>query len=119
MTEPTMDLGERREAERSLARQRIEAREEYVRQAEAEAKADRDYEVTRATAFMEARTSGSPVTEADLLSRKAAADFKFRREIAHSLARAALLKVQEAERSQVTIRDIHSASERIDGLVAV
>lgn len=118
MPEPTMDLEARRRAERQLARSRVEAREEYVRQAEVEARADHAYELTRATAFLDARGKGAPVTEAEMVARKAAADHKLERDIAHSLARAALLRISETERSQVAVRDMHSASERIDGLVA-
>lgn len=118
MSEPTMDLQDRRRMERHYANLRIKAREEYVRQAEIEAKAEHAYDLTRSTAFLDARGKGAPIGEAEMVARRAAVDHKLERDIAHAMARAALLRVAEAERGQVAVRDMHSASERIDGLVA-
>lgn len=116
--EATMDLQARRVADRKLAEQRREARRDYVRYAEQEADADRDYERTRARVFAEAKSEGDSDRAAELKARDAAADAKHRRDIAHSLARAALLRIQETERESVTVRDLHATSERIDGLAA-
>lgn len=113
-----MDLHARRLADRKLAETRREARRDYVRYAEQEADADRDYERTRATAFAKAKSEGLSDRAAELACRDAAADHKHRRDIAHSLARAALLRIQEAERESVSVRDIHATSERIDGVAA-
>lgn len=116
--EPTMNLQGRRDADRVLARRRQEARRDYERYAEQEAEADRLYEKTRATVFVQAKAEGDSDRTAELKCRDAAADHKYRRDLAHSLAKSALLRVAEAERESVTVRDIHSTSERIDGVVA-
>lgn len=114
----TMDLAERRQADRTLAQRRQEARRDYVRYSEQEADADREYAVTLAKTFAKHRSDGEPVGAAEIAARAAAADHKHRRDIAHSLARAALLRIDETEREAVTVRDIHSSSERVDGLAA-
>lgn len=114
----TMDLAERRAADRTLAERRQEARRDYVRYSEQEADADRDYEKTRARVFAEAKSDGLSDRTAELKCREAAADHKHRRDIAHSLARAALLRIAESERESVTVRDLHASSERVEGLAA-
>lgn len=100
----TMDLAERRAADRELATQRADAR--------------RDYERTRARVFAEQKSKGASDRAAELACRDAAADAKHKRDLAHSLARSALLRINEVERKSVTVRDIHATSERIDGLAA-
>ena len=113
-----MDLAERRAADRQLALQRRSARMDYIQHAAEEAEADRDYERTRARVFAEQKAAGKSDRAAELACREAAADAKYRRDIAHSLARAALLRIAESERESVTVRDLHSSSERVDGLAA-
>lgn len=112
----TMDLAERRVADRTLAERRQTARRDYVRYAEEEAAADREYTKTLARVFLEHRDKGEPVGASELLAKAEAAEAKQRRDIAHSLARAALLRIDETEREAVTVRDIHSSSERVDGV---
>jgi len=113
-----MDLAERRVADRTLAQRRQEARRDYVRYAEQEADADREYAVTLAKTFATQRSNGESVGAAEIAAKAAAADHKHRRDISHSLAKAALLRIDETEREAVTVRDIHSSSERVDGLSA-
>lgn len=116
MTQPTMNLDERRRADHQLAVQRRQARAEYVEQAEIEAKADADYRRIKSTTFLECRDQGLPANGAEIVANAAAAAAKQKRDIAAALAKAALLKVQETERESVSVRDIHTSSERIDGL---
>lgn len=113
-----MDLNERRRADHKLAVSRRQARTEYVEQAETAAKADAEYCRVKSVTFLECRDNGMPVTGAEIVAKAAAAEAKQRRDIALSLAKAALLKIQETERESVSVRDIHSTSERIDGLAA-
>jgi hypothetical protein len=113
-----MDLAERRAADRTLAQRRQEARRDYVRYAEQAADADREYETTRAKVFAQQKSEGATDKAAELACRAAAAEAKHRRDIANSLARSALLRVDETEREAVTVRDLHSSSERVDGLAA-
>lgn len=114
----TMDLAERRLADRTLAERRQAARRDYVRYAEQEADADREYAVTMAKTLATARSNGEPVGAAEIAAKAAAAEAKHRRDIAKSLAKAALLRIEETEREAVTVRDIHASSERVDGLSA-
>lgn len=114
----TMDLAERRLADRTLAQRRQDARRDYVRYAEDEANADREYAKTLARVFLQHRDKGEAVGASELLAKADAAEAKQRRDIAHSLARAALLRIDETEREAVTVRDLHSSSERVDGLAA-
>jgi hypothetical protein len=113
-----MDLAERRNADRTLAERRQAARRDYVRYSEQEADADREYERTRARTFAQAKLEGASDRAAELAARDAAADHKHRRDIAHSLAKAALLRIDETEREHVTVRDIHASSEKVDGVAA-
>ena len=112
----TMDLNDRRRADHQLAVQRREARAEYVKQAEIEARADAEYRRVKSVTYLECRDKSMPSNGAEIVANAAAAEAKQRRDIAASLAKAALLKIQETEREAVSVRDLHASSERIDGL---
>lgn len=114
----TMDLAERRAADRELSRQRQDARKDYVRHAEEAAEADCEYRKTKARVFLEKRHAGESVEGAKIFAEAEGAEAKQRAAIASSLAKAALLRVDEKERDSVTVRDLHASSERIDGLAA-
>lgn len=121
MSEPdrrTMDLAERRSAERTIAEARKAARRDFVRYSEEAAKADLEYDKVRARRLVELRSESEPAGVAELRARADAAEHKHRRDIATSLAKAALLRVDEAERESVVVRDLHQSSERVDGLAA-
>ena len=118
MVEGTMDLNARRRADRTLAERRQEARRDYVRYAEQAADADREYRRIKASTYAEQRSQGNTSVGAELEANAAAADARHRRDIADSLAKAALLRIEEASREAVSVRDIHATSERIDGLAA-
>lgn len=114
----TMDLNDRRRADHQLAKDSEEARNEYVRQAEIEAIADGEYRRVKAKTYLEARDQAMTSTGAEIVAAAAASEVKQKRDIASSLAKASLLKIAECDRRRVTVRDIHSTSERIDGLAA-
>ena len=116
--EGTMDLQQRRLADRTLAERRQAARRDYVRYAEQAADADRDYRRVKATTYAEERSQGNTSVGAEIQANAKAADAKHRRDIADSLAKSSLLRIQEVERETISVRDIHSTSERIDGLAA-
>ena len=116
--EPTMDLQARRQADRALAESRRKARAEYVAQSQVAAEADAEYRKVKAQVFVSLRNEGEPQESAKIQAEAAAADERQRRDIAASLARAALLKIEEVERDSVTVRDISKLSERIDGVAA-
>ena len=114
----TMDLAERRAADRQIAEQRRDARRDYVRYSEQAADADLEYRKTKARRFVELRAEAEPVEAAKIQAEADAADAKRTRDIAASMAKAALLRVEETERDSVSVRDLHKTSERIDGLAA-
>lgn len=116
--EPTMDLQGRRNADRKLAELRREARRDFERYAEQEADAERDYRKAMAVRFAEAKGEGLSDKRAETDAKGATADLRHRRDIAHSLAFSARMRIAELERDAVSVRDIHSTSERIDGTVA-
>lgn len=116
--EGTMDLHARRIADRKLAERRQEARRDYVRYAEQAADADLEYRKVKAVKYTEERSMGNTSVGAELLANAEAAEAKHRRDIADSLAKASLLRIQEVERETISVRDIHATSEKIDGLAA-
>jgi hypothetical protein len=113
-----MDLTARRNAERKLAEIRRDARKDFVRYKEQAADADREYRRMKASVYAEQRSQGNTSVGAEIEANAQAADARHRRDIAESLAKAALLQFAACERDSVSIRDIHSTSERIDGLAA-
>jgi hypothetical protein len=114
----TMDLNDRRRADHQLAKDSDDARGEYVRQAEIEAIADGEYRRIKAQTYVQCRDQSMTSAGAEIVAAAAASEIKQKRDIAESLKRAALLKIAECDRRRVTVRDIHSTSERIDGLAA-
>lgn len=112
----TMDLAERRQADRKVAGRRRNARKTYEEQSSKAAQADLDYRRTKATQYLEYRAEGETGEGSRIRAEADAADHKKARDIAASLAKAALLKVEETERDSVTIRDVHRTSEKIDGV---
>ena len=114
----TMDLNDRRRADHQLAKDIDDARGEYVRQAEIEAIADGEYRRIKAQTYVQCRDQSMTSAGAEIVAAAAASEIKQKRDIAESLKRAALLKIAECDRRRVTVRDIHSTSERIDGLAA-
>lgn len=114
----TMDLAERRAADRALSEQRRDARRDYVRYAEQAADAEQEYRKTKARRFVELRAEGEAQESAKIQAEADAAEARHKRDIAAAMAKAALLRIEEAERDSVTVRDIHASSERVDGLAA-
>lgn len=113
-----MDLEQRRRADRSIAEDRRAARRDYVEHAEVAAKEDLAYRKTKAIKLVEYRAAGEPAGVAQIRAEADAAEHRMKRDIAASLAKASLLKVDETEREATTVRDIHATSQKIDGLSA-
>jgi hypothetical protein len=111
-----MDLQERWQVERRIAEARKAARRDYVRYSEESAVADLEYRKTKAIKLVEYRSEGEPAGVAEVRAEADAAGHKHKRDIAASMAKAALLRVDESERESVVVRDLHATSERIDGL---
>lgn len=111
-----MDLDARRKADRSIAEGRRAARRDYVKHSEVAAKEDLAYRKTKAIKLVEYRAGGEPAGVAQIRAEADAAEHRMKRDIAASLAKASLLKVDEAEREATVVRDLHRTSERLDGL---
>lgn len=114
----TMDLAERKAADRATAKYRAKARKEYVAQADIAANKDREYRELKATKYVELRHEGETSEGSRIRAEAASARLRSERDIAASLAKAALLRIDEAERNSVSVRDIHATSQKIDGLAA-
>ena len=71
-----------------------------------------------AKSLTRSRSDGEPVGAAEIIARADAADAKHRRDIAASLAKASLLKIEELERDSATLRSISTWSMKIDGVEA-
>jgi hypothetical protein len=114
----TMDMAERRAADRKSAKYRRQARIDFEMQAKIAAEKDAAYRQTKARRYVELRAEGETSEGSRIRAEGDSAELRSERDIASSLAKAALLRVDEAERNSVSIRDIHKTSERIDGVAA-
>lgn len=109
---PALDLDDFRRRAADVTRQRREARRDYERYAEQAADADREYRKTLATAFITAKAGDATVKQAELEADAEAADARHKRAIAESLAKAALLRVEECERDAATLRTVYESGRR-------
>src|SRR5690348_394617 len=85
----TMDLAERRQAERQIAEERKAARRDYVRYSEAAAKEDLADRKRKATRFVELRGEGETAEGSKIRAEADAGEHKYRCKIADSMARSA------------------------------
>lgn len=113
--QPTMTLDGLREGARKLSTARSEARRDYERYAEEAATAEREYRVTLAKVFARERSAGEPAGASEILAKAAASEAGHRRDLATSLAKSALLRIEALERDAATLRSIADWSQRIDG----
>lgn len=118
-----LDFAEVQRAARALGEKRREARRAYEEQSQAAADADRDYRRVFAVAFTRARAGsdsepGRSVAEAEALAASEAAEAKHRRDIAQSLAKSALLRIEELEADRAMLRQLGDWSQRIEGVAA-
>ena len=116
-----LDFADVQRAARQLGEKRRQARKEYEEQSLLAADADRDYRKAFAVAFTRARvgdeeTPGKSVGEAEAIAAAEAADAKHRRDIAQSLAKSALLRIEELEADKSNLRMLGEWSQRIEGI---
>jgi hypothetical protein len=109
---PALDLHEFRAKFTELHKQRQEARHEHRKYSEEEATHERAFRKTLAVAFATAKGNGLSDKRAEIEARAAAADHAFQRDIAHSLAVSAKLRIEEIERASASLRHISERSER-------
>ena len=96
-----MDLQGRRNADRKLSEARREARRDYERYAEQEADAERDYRKGMSVEFAKCKTDGKTNQQSEIDAKAATADLRHKRDIAHSLAFSARMRIAELERDGV------------------
>jgi hypothetical protein len=116
--QPTLTLDDMRRGAHQLAQARRDARRDFERYSEQEADADREYRVTLAKVFARERSAGEPAGASEILAKAAAAEAKHKRDLAASLAKSALLRIEELERDAATLRSIADWSRAIDGAAA-
>lgn len=103
---------------RKLAEKRRDGRRDFERYAEQAANAEQAYHKTKAIEFAKARSSGQGVKEAEILANGRSADERHRRDIAQSLAKSALLRIDELEADRAMLRQLGDWSQRMEGVVA-
>lgn len=122
MTEiqPHMDFGEIRAAAHDLAEKRREARRDYERRSEEAAEAERDFRKELAIQFTCCRSDDKGVGESEILANghEQVAGYRHKRDICQSLAKAALLRIEELEADRAMLRQLGDWSQRMEGVVA-
>ncbi len=114
MTQPHFDMAEVRAAAHKLAESRREARRDYERYSEQTADAERDYRKRLAIAFAESKSRDVTAAQAELEAHAAAADHKHRRDLASSLAKSCLLRIEELEADRAMLRQLGDWSQRME-----
>ena len=113
--QPTLGLNELRQKAHALSQRRSDAIRDYERYAEQEADADRDFRITLAKRFTQARSDSEPAGASEIIARAAAAEAKHKCAIASSLAKSSLLRIEECERDAATLRSVADWSRSLDG----
>lgn len=109
-----MSFEEIRAASHDLARNRRKAIVEYQLHAEAAANAERDFRKKLATELTKFRSAEKGVGESEILANAEAADQRHARDLAHSIARADLLRIDAYEREQATLRQLADFSKDLE-----
>jgi len=112
--QPTLTLDEFRAKANAMQQARSDARRDYERYAEQEADADRTYRQTLAQAFATARAGDMTAAQSDVEAHSKASDAKHTRDLAKSMAKSALLRIEALEADRATLRSIAEWSQRID-----
>jgi hypothetical protein len=117
--QPHLDFQEIRTAAHQLGQKRREARRDYERYADHAAEGERKYRKTLAIAFVEARAKeGVTAVQAELEAASRAADARYERDIAQSMAKSALLRIEELEADRAMLRQLGDWSQRMEGVAA-
>ena len=117
--QPTLSLDEFRRQSRVLQENRSKAREEYERHAQEEAQAEFEYRRAFAIAHTQAAAKGTlnaKGIEAEAVAQTA--PLRLKRDLAKSLAKSSLLRINELEADRATLRSIAEWSQRVDGVTA-
>lgn len=112
---PTMTLDEFRRQSSQIQSERAKARGRYEGYAKEAAEAETEYRKRLAQAFAEAkRMEGVTAAQAELEAHSAASEARLKRDLAQSLAKSSLLRVEALEADRATLRSIAEWSQKID-----
>lgn len=114
--EPHLSFSEIRSAAHDLAERRRQARADYEKRSREAADAERDYRKKLAIELTKFRSSEKGVGESEILANAEAADEKHRRDIAQSLAKAALLRIEELEADRAMLRQLGAWSQELEAV---
>lgn len=109
-----MGFAELRSAAHNLASRRRDARKDYEKHANKAADAERDFRKKLAVEFTKARSSGKGVGESEILANGEAADERHERDLEQSLAKAALLRIEELEADRAMLRQLGAWSQELE-----
>lgn len=101
-----------------LQEARSAARRDYVRYSEEEAEADRQYRMTLASAFAQCKANDMTAAQAEVEAHARASDAKLKRDLAKSMSKSALLRIEQLEADRATLRVVADWSQRIEGVTA-
>lgn len=116
--QPVLSLDEFRRQSRALQEARTAARRDYERYAEEEAKADKQYRMTLAVAFAECKAKDLTAAQAEHEAHSRASDSKLKRDLAKTMAKSALLRIEQLEADRASLRSVAEWSQRIEGVTA-
>lgn len=109
-----LSFEEIRAAAHELAKRRRQARTDYVARSEEAADAEREYHKSKAIAFTKARANEKGVGESEILANADSADARHTRDVAHALAKAALLRIDELEADRAMLRQLADFSRELE-----
>lgn len=116
--QPVLSLDEFRVKANQMQKARSEARRDFERYAEQEAQADKAYRLSLATAFAQAKAKDMTAAQAEMEAHAMASDKKLERDLAKSMAKSALLRIEQLEADRATLRSVAEWSQRIEGVAA-
>lgn len=113
--EPHLTFDQVRKAAHLLGEKRRAARADYEHRTREAAEAERDYRKTKAIAFTKARDGEKGVGESEIIADHHSADARYRRDIAQSMVKASLLRIEELEADRAMLRQLGDWSQRMEG----
>jgi hypothetical protein len=114
MPETHLSFEEIRAAAHDLAQRRRDARADYEDWVEKAANAENAFRKKLAIELAKFRASEKGVGESEILANAEAADERRQRDIAHGMAKAALLRIEELEADRAMLRQLGDWSKDLE-----
>lgn len=116
MTDAHLSFDEIRAAAHDLAGKRREARRDYERRAEEAAEAEKNFRRELAIQFTKCRSDDKGVGESEILANghEQVAGYRHKRDICQSLAKSALLRIEELEADRAMLRQLGAWSQELE-----